>query len=75
MGNQYLVRWKFGPNSLLNHLDRETPWYQEFHPDKDSAVDHYIKLLPDKDHYDMTIEIFKLVTLQKRSIVSSTERV
>lgn len=61
---EYLVRWKFGPHSLTNHRDVETSWYQQIHPDKKTAVDHYASLLyHSSPSMAMTTEIFQLVQL------------
>ncbi|MET0786261.1 MAG: helix-turn-helix domain-containing protein [Paenisporosarcina sp.] len=61
---EYLVRWKFGPNSLLNHLSTETLWYQQFHSTKKSAVDHYTSLLLNSSpSMAMTAEIFQITQL------------
>jgi hypothetical protein len=62
--SQYLVRWKFGPNSLLNNLNVETTWFQQFHSSKKVAVDHYTSLLfGASPSMAMTAEIFQLVQL------------
>jgi hypothetical protein len=62
--SEYLVRWKFGPNSLLNKLDHETHWYQQFHSNKEDAVSHYTSQLSAGTWVDaMTVEIFQLVQL------------
>ena len=62
--SEYLVRWKFGPNSLLNNLDVETNWYQAFYPNKEKAVDQYISWMHNNSpHMAMTVEIFELVKL------------
>jgi len=62
--SDYLVRWKFGPNSLLNHSDVETWWYQQFHSTKEKAVEHYTSLLfHSSPSMSLTVEIFQLVQL------------
>ncbi|MET0785770.1 MAG: helix-turn-helix domain-containing protein [Paenisporosarcina sp.] len=62
--SEYLVRWKFGPNSLLNHRDVETGWFQEWHPDKESAVIHYTSILMNRPRSEAcTVEIFQMVKL------------
>lgn len=62
--SEYLVRWKFAANSLINHRDVETEWYMQFHPTKKSAVEHYVNYLRNSPPaYEMTIEIFQLVKL------------
>lgn len=61
---QYLVRWKFGPNSLLNHMDHDTHWYQQFHPGKEGALKHYTSLLDNTmPSAKITAELFQLVQL------------
>jgi hypothetical protein len=62
--SEYLVRWKFGPNSLLNNLNVETTWFQQFHQNKQKAVSHYTSLLfGASPAMAMTTEIFQLVQL------------
>lgn len=62
--SEYLVRWKFGPNSLLNETDVDTWWYQQFHPDKEAGVKHYTTLLLySVPVMKVTVEIFELVQL------------
>jgi Helix-turn-helix domain len=64
--SEYLVRWKFGPNSLLNPLDVETAWYYQFHVDKIDAVNHFTELLfHASPAMKVTAEIFELVNLMK----------
>lgn len=60
----YLVRWKFGPNSLLNPSDKETHWYQHIYQTKDEALGYYISQLRNvSPSMAYTIEIFELVQL------------
>lgn len=60
----YLVRWKFGPNSLLNRSSEETSWYQQIHPNKKEALDHYISLLQNHTpSADCKAEIYEMVQL------------
>lgn len=62
---EHLVRWKYGRNSLLNHLDEDTSWFQQFHPDKEKAVNHYVSLLRTATpSMAMTVEIFRLTKLK-----------
>lgn len=62
--SEYLVRWKFGPNSLLNHMPVETHWYKQFHPNKKAAIDHYVSLLQNHTPSSAcTAEIFQLIQL------------
>lgn len=61
---EYLVRWKFGPNSLLNAKDEETQWYYQFHSTKDEGVNHYTTLLLySVPVMKITVEIFKMTQL------------
>jgi hypothetical protein len=62
--SEHLVRWKFGPNSLLNHKDVETPWYEQFYPNKNDAVIQYVSLLRAAEGMSMTVEIFRLTKLK-----------
>ena len=65
--SEHLVRWKFKANTLLNKSDKETSWYQQLHPDKESAVTHYISLLQNSATGDgIVVEIFRLTPLKEK---------
>ena len=60
----YLVRWKFGPNSLLNHSNVATFWYYHFHSTKERAMAQYTSwLLNSTPAMAITVEIFELVQM------------
>ena len=61
--SEYLVRWKYAANSLVNRNDVETNWYEQFHLEKRNAVNQYVSLLNcnnETPSFKMTVEIFRL---------------
>ena len=62
--SEYLVRWKFGPNSLLNPTNLYTEWYQQFHKDMGAAMAHHASLeYNNSAAFAMTIEVFELTRI------------
>lgn len=60
---EFLVRWKFAANSLINTLDHDSHWYQQFHNDREDAEKHYFSLLKESARYSMTVKIYRLSEL------------
>lgn len=61
---EYLVRWKFGPNSLLNPTNLYTEWYQQFHKDMGAAMAHHASLeYNNSAAFAMTVEVFELTRI------------
>lgn len=79
--SEYLVRWKFGADSLLNSSGVDTEWYQQFHANKHFAVKHYSDLLyHSSPSMKLTVEIFVLEQLipgqpEPKDVVEEIEKV
>jgi hypothetical protein len=60
---KHLVRWNYSANTLLNRQDEDSAWYEQEHPNKDAAVDHYIRLLTSGVE-GLNVECYRLTRLK-----------